>query len=573
MGKKIALLDIDGTAKIARNLAAGRVYGVHKIILEDLNRKNIKDLYFFSNMDLSDISQNNVFSVPGLYPSITRWRLVQFFESNGFIVHGVITPADVIYKKGLGAAYRDFYVPAYKEYSADPSAYAGNRRDAESHESKYNRISAALVELHGDSIDHKQKASLNKARMYEYFKELVDGKEFTEIEYYEDDETCIDAIQKIDQSITCHHIIDQKTAPLYVIGSEAFDTMISQLVGSENKNNEFYCAKLTDQALKLVTLRELEQTMELCDLSPQFKEKLNLAIVERGDQVDTFEADIQRFIADDVRKARSRLFTVIAGVVNTINLELYQEITAKPKEANKKGFSIGCCEKTIYEYYPKLIPMLMGDNAGYFKDYLRVKTSEVMVLHQKASDLLAPLKDYGFDEYAVSVEELLRELRDALEQKRMFGLFTFKDEPEKYSEYGELHNRLFPILGQLSKIMDDQSLIRRHGENVQALEHESEAVLLKKFMKKQLERVNQDQSKIGGVFAHTNVASLTDLTSILAEATSKKSTRKKQICIELEWLNKDGDTLHDSAPSAVREAYERARRLDSDSGLSQRIKK
>jgi len=99
--RPVALLDVDDTLVLADNR-------LNTPLLEELLNGGITDIYLFTSMSLSDISAAasdvNYFS---------RQDLINHLTGLGFTVHGVITPIDPVYNKGLGAAYRDIFLPHY----------------------------------------------------------------------------------------------------------------------------------------------------------------------------------------------------------------------------------------------------------------------------------------------------------------------------------------------------------------------------------------------------------------------------------------------------------------------------
>lgn len=62
--------------------------------------------------------------------------------------------------------------------------------------------------------------------------------------------------------------------------------------------------------------------------------------------------------------------------------------------------------------------------------------------------------------------------------------------------------------------------------------------------------------KVLSFFSRTTISNTSSLEDILHSATrADKATRSKQICIDLNWINKDG-SLHDGAPQPVKDAYQ-----------------
>lgn len=75
---------------------------------------------------------------------LTRKQIVEYLKSEGFTVHGVITQADCSYDKGLGAAYQDFYEPAYKGCMKNLVQYKKDKTKEDSFEKQYLNYSDKL---------------------------------------------------------------------------------------------------------------------------------------------------------------------------------------------------------------------------------------------------------------------------------------------------------------------------------------------------------------------------------------------------------------------------------------------
>lgn len=554
MTKRLGVLDIDDTVKIARMLSDGRIFGINKNIVDELKSKQIEDLYFLSNMDLSDMGHGRVPSLPKSYPYVTRMALVQFFESNGFTVHGVITAADLVYQQGPGAAYRDHYIPAYKECVLNPSAYAANRKSPDSYESRFNRLLEDATALHGEIAGKKQLAALNKAKMFAYLKEILPDI-FSHIAYYEDDVTCINALRQIDSTIECNHVVDQATTPLYLIGSGAFEKVLSE-IKNEDLTLEIFHARLSSPQLTITTLRELEQTRELCELSADFKTRFNKAVLEQQGNPDEFEAEIKRIMTEgNGRNARSTLFSTIASVVEEIDHEFYQRMTSKPTTANTSGFSILSSDLTIFEYSPKIICMFLENHPDDLKHYLMIKIAELRTLFKAIPDIADNISAIVMKDENATANTCLELLSTTLTQKRTLGLFDAKESAKKLEGYKYLISALLSLSGQCKNLVGERRLYQAEVAEMPQDVSESEEALIKKFMQRHLKRLRQDKQKLGGLFAHTNINPLDDLPKILADAMTKKGNRKLLTCIEFHWLNENG-TLHDQAPQLIKDAHE-----------------
>jgi len=156
--RPVALLDVDLTLLSDSN-------EINDSLLNALAESGIRDIYLFTNMDLGDLSSK--VADPSWF---SRSELIVALTERNFIVHGVITPADPIYSKGLSAAYDDLYVPQAKRvangavnesnYSQDP-AFQKAKQDFVQYNSKTSEIYRGKNE------------KTPKGEMYRYF---VDNK-------------------------------------------------------------------------------------------------------------------------------------------------------------------------------------------------------------------------------------------------------------------------------------------------------------------------------------------------------------------------------------------------------------
>lgn len=100
--QSVALLDVDDT------LVTGNAQS-NEPLLEELEKSGVTHVYLFTNMSPEDIQKavtDNSY--------LARDELVRKLEERGFTVHGVITPIDPVYNQGLGAPYRDIFLPQYE---------------------------------------------------------------------------------------------------------------------------------------------------------------------------------------------------------------------------------------------------------------------------------------------------------------------------------------------------------------------------------------------------------------------------------------------------------------------------
>jgi len=115
----VGLLDVDMTILNMNYKPGGESYLLNEALLDAYKELGIKDLYLFTNMKLdtlvTEFTQDTMRGVDVKLP-MKRAEIVNELEKRGFIVHEVITPADLGYKHGLGAAYREIYLPQYEKF-------------------------------------------------------------------------------------------------------------------------------------------------------------------------------------------------------------------------------------------------------------------------------------------------------------------------------------------------------------------------------------------------------------------------------------------------------------------------
>jgi len=104
MKKTVVLLDVDKTLI----LDDGVKEFYNEDLIQALLEANQTEIYLFTNMGLEDIP--NLIVNPNY---LSRDKLLSYLTGKGFTVKGVITPADVGYEQGLGAAFHDFVEPQY----------------------------------------------------------------------------------------------------------------------------------------------------------------------------------------------------------------------------------------------------------------------------------------------------------------------------------------------------------------------------------------------------------------------------------------------------------------------------
>lgn len=117
--RPVALLDVDYTIM---NMNDGGVARGERLInsalLDALQEQGVKDIYLFTNMRLGTLVAEFDTNTQSGRPNIplTRMEIRKELTDRGFTVHGVITPLDIPYDKGIGKAFDDYYRPQHKRF-------------------------------------------------------------------------------------------------------------------------------------------------------------------------------------------------------------------------------------------------------------------------------------------------------------------------------------------------------------------------------------------------------------------------------------------------------------------------
>lgn len=120
------LFDVDGTV---RKQGKDGDY-IDDALVDEFLEAGVRNVYLFTSTDMGiEVSQAFVTPAgpeePGKhYP--TREAVVQHLRDKGFVVHGVITAADVVYQQGLGRAYSDLLLPWMEEVFSGEIASAAD---------------------------------------------------------------------------------------------------------------------------------------------------------------------------------------------------------------------------------------------------------------------------------------------------------------------------------------------------------------------------------------------------------------------------------------------------------------
>ncbi|CDZ77430.1 hypothetical protein BN59_01713 [Legionella massiliensis] len=127
--RHFAFLDVDDTLLYNSS-------DINQALLDSLRAQGVTDVYFFTNMDIKDVSYYGRELVP-----TSRYEIIKRMEAQGFTVHGVITSADPGYYdengqvKPIGSAFNELYLPlmervrAREQGSLDLQHYSSNSED------------------------------------------------------------------------------------------------------------------------------------------------------------------------------------------------------------------------------------------------------------------------------------------------------------------------------------------------------------------------------------------------------------------------------------------------------------
>lgn len=187
-------LDVDQTILLKDK---DRNHVLNQPLLDQLKANGYMNVYLFTNMDLGDHEHLiNAYEVPDLPRRLSRQEIVDELERQEFRVFGVITPADVGYKKGPGAAFTDLYKPAYKKLAAKIAQGALNcdqeRIDHRERNQKYGAY------FPSKPANYQQSPfAFNKQAMFLCCLESLFLKGDAHILYLDDDSDCLEAVNAI----------------------------------------------------------------------------------------------------------------------------------------------------------------------------------------------------------------------------------------------------------------------------------------------------------------------------------------------------------------------------------------
>ncbi len=185
------LLDVDDTLRMTQQNPEGeRFRALNQTLVDELKAYGVKEVYFLTNMDLSDSDPNNR-ELQSDVERMTRKIIIEELQRQGIRVKAVLTVADVAYGKGPGAAFRDLYTAAYATKSKDDhQVYQTRWRDYASQ--PYN---AAEVKP-----TREEQAAFQKEQAFRYFLAHMSDEELGTVLYVDDDISCLQKIDSVAQA-------------------------------------------------------------------------------------------------------------------------------------------------------------------------------------------------------------------------------------------------------------------------------------------------------------------------------------------------------------------------------------
>ncbi|WED41929.1 hypothetical protein [Legionella cardiaca] len=190
------LLDVDETLRMKTTETTEdgqRVYELNQALLDQLKMHAVTEINLFTNMTLTDISSSDQEE-----EHITRAFLIRKLEEQGFKVNLVMTPADVGYQKGLGAAYRDIYVPTYEQYNA-ATKWQDKEAIIRKNSPEYAKHGEAIYDEESRKLQTEEKAGYQKAKLFEYFiqENKKNNVDIGTVLYFDDDPVCLKWVAEV----------------------------------------------------------------------------------------------------------------------------------------------------------------------------------------------------------------------------------------------------------------------------------------------------------------------------------------------------------------------------------------
>ncbi|MHB1221848.1 MAG: hypothetical protein ACYC0J_07625 [Gammaproteobacteria bacterium] len=193
-------LDVDKTLLLVND---DRDHVINQTLLDHLKVYGYLNVYLFTNMDLADheqlINDYDMSSSGDKTPvRISRYQLIDELKKQGFVVHGVITPADPGLNKGIGVAYDEFYLPDYEGIQRKINKGQLTVSEEIIKHRERNEVFRSLISIPQLPAEYAAKRLAGqKYNMFSYFIEGCSPNDIKHILYVDDDEACLEAAKRI----------------------------------------------------------------------------------------------------------------------------------------------------------------------------------------------------------------------------------------------------------------------------------------------------------------------------------------------------------------------------------------
>ncbi|MFZ2315565.1 MAG: hypothetical protein WAW86_07915 [Gammaproteobacteria bacterium] len=254
--ESVVLLDVDETLILDTgefDQAGRKKTVVNNFLIDGLKALKLKNIILFTNMTVGG-DLNAWIDNPN---HITRKQLIDFFEARDIPVAGVIMPADVEYKKGLGASFHDFYKPAYEVLINANSVHDDRNKRLPDYAEKVQACHAhtdALVERIRLEGNQRPGSKDTKREMFSYL--LSRKKSSFLVHYFDDDKACLDAVDGFNKITTpCFKL---KTYQMKEDGSNIPRELThalgqsDNLLGQTEEYKGFYCQQTVVTSKRLL---------------------------------------------------------------------------------------------------------------------------------------------------------------------------------------------------------------------------------------------------------------------------------------------------------------------------------
>lgn len=212
------LLDVDDTLRMVNQNAEGERYReLNQALVDSLKASGVREVYFLTNMDLSDSSPSNR-EVQSDAVRMTRKIIIDELQRQGIKVKAVLTVADVAYNKGPGAAYKDLYTAAYA---------TKKKEDHQAYQQRWQAYASQPYNALEVKPKGEEQAAFQKEQAFLYFLECKrkSHEDLGTLFYADDDISCL---LKIDSVAQAHQI------PMKLIHIKPDDYQIAEEIAKYN---------------------------------------------------------------------------------------------------------------------------------------------------------------------------------------------------------------------------------------------------------------------------------------------------------------------------------------------------